>query len=240
MRFRQIGIGVNRSGRSRHGRRADAAGVPRRHGGTVPIALNGVTAATTRRRTAGMLAVAAGAALIVSACASTEHAAARQAQAPLLARAAEHFNQAAADADRAAVYLDRAAGTMLAINGVKPAHVQGFSESELSLRYVAHVLREAADTLPRARLPLSREQSRNMLDAVREMRSASSFVRGHDRMRELLTDLRTEGQELPADDAAAVADAVEDIESALDSVESMIAHTAAAATELERLAEAPP
>ena len=38
----------------------------------------------------------------------------------------------------------------------------------------------------------------------------------------------------------AVADAVEDIESALDSVESMIAHTAAAATELERLAEAPP
>ena len=130
MRFRQIGIGVNRSGRRRHGRRADAAGVPRRHGGTVPIALNG---ATTRRRTAGMLAVAAGAALIVSACASTEHAAARQAQAPLLARAAEHFNQAAADADRAAVYLDRAAGTMLAINGVKPADVQGFSESELSL-----------------------------------------------------------------------------------------------------------
>ena len=238
MRFRQIGIGVTRSGRRRHGRRADAAGVPRRHGGTVPIALNG---ATTRRRTAGMLAVAAGAALIVSACASTEHAAARQAQAPLLARAAEHFNQAAADADRAAVYLDRAVGTMLAINGVKPAHVQGFSESELSLRYVAHVLREAADTLPRARLPLSREQSRNMLDAGREMRhQASAFVRGHDRMRELLTDLRTEGQELPADDAAAVADAVEDIESALDSVESMIAHTAAAATELERLAEAPP
>ena len=219
---------------------ANAAGVPRRHGGTVPIALNGVTAATTRRRTAGMLAVAAGAALIVSACASTEHAAARQAQAPLLARAAEHFNQAAADADRAAVYLDRAAGTMLAINGVKPAHVQGFSEYEFSLRYGAHVLRAAADTLPRARLPLSREQSRNMLDAVREMRSASSFVRGHDRIREWLTDLRTEGQELPADDAAAVADAVEDIESALDSVESMIAHTAAAATELERLAEAPP
>ena len=65
-------------------------------------------------------------------------------------------------------------------------------------------------------------------------------MRGHDRIREWLTDLRTEGQELPADDAAAVADAVEDIESALDSVESMIAHTAAAATELERLAEAPP
>ena len=80
--------------------------------------------------------------------ASTEHAAARQAQASLLARAAEHFNQAAADADRAAVYLDRAAGTMLAINGVKPAHVQGFSELELSLRYVAHVLREGTDTLP--------------------------------------------------------------------------------------------
>ena len=170
------------------------------------------------------------------------------------ARAAEHFNQAAADADRAAVYLDRAAGTMLAINGVKPAHVQGFSELELSLRYVAHVLREGTDTLRRARLPLSREQSRNMPDAVRKMRSAWSFVRGHDRIRELLTDLRTEGQELPADDAAAVADAVEDIESALDSiesmlahiesavdsVESMIAHTAAAATELERLAEAPP
>ena len=172
--------------------------------------------------------------------ASTEHAAARQAQASLLARAAEHFNQAAADADRAAVYLDRAAGTMLAINGVKPAHVQGFSELELSLRYVAHVLREGTDTLRRARLPLSREQSRNMPDAVRKMRSAWSFVRGLDRVRELLTDLRTEGQELPAADAAALADAVEDIESALDSVESMLAHTAAAATELERLAEAPP
>ena len=120
---------------------------PRRGGSgwTRLASANGVTAATTRRRTAGMLAVAAGAALIVSACASTEHAAARQAQAPLLARAAEHFNQAAADADRAAVYLDRAAGTMLAINGVEPAHVQGFSELELSLRYAAHVLREGAD-----------------------------------------------------------------------------------------------
>ena len=69
----------------------DAAGVPAGMEGLCA----GVTAATTRRRTAGMLAVAAGAALIVSACASTT--AARQAQAPLLARAAEHFNQAAAD-----------------------------------------------------------------------------------------------------------------------------------------------
>ena len=190
----------------------------------------------TYRRTAMMLAVAAGAALI--GCASTEHARA-EAQAPMLARAADHFNQAASDADRAAAYLDRAARTMLTINGVDPAHVQGFSEFELALRDVAHVLRDVAETLSRARLPLTRGQVRKVHEIVRAARGyLSDLLRAIGVTRQSLPELRGAGQELSADDAAAVAEAVGYIESALDSVDSMVTHADAAGTELERLAAA--
>lgn len=174
--------------------------------------------------------------LMVSACASMEHAAVRHEQAIRLDRSAEHFNLAAADADRAASSLDRAAGTLLAIKGIDPEHVQNYSKYALILREVAHVIRGVADTLSSARLPLTRGQVRKIHEVGRASRDhLSDMLQATDMTRQLLPELIAAAQELSADDATTVAEAVDYIENAMDSVENMVTHADAAAAELERL-----
>ena len=195
-------------------------------------------AAALRARRLGSVVV--GAALIVSACASTEHAAARQAQASLLTSAGNHFDQAATNGDQAAQRFDRGIRALLAIDGIDPAQLQSYREFEKVVRTAAHVTRNLGETLRSVRTPVTEHQSRKWIEGVTAMRSASSgLLRSLDGIRARLSEMRTAAQELPTEVAAAVEAGVVDFESAIDSLEIMIEHAGAGTDDLERLAEAP-
>ena len=196
-------------------------------------------AATLRARRLGSVVV--GAALIVSACASTEHAAARQAQASLLTSAANHFDQAATNGDQAAQRFDRGIRAWLALDGIDLAQLQSYRELEKGVRTAAHVMRNLGATLRSGRTPVTEHQSRKLIEGVTEMRSASSgLLRSLDGIRAGLSEMRTAALELPTEVTAAVEAGVVDFESAIDLLEVMIEHAGAGTDDLERLAEATP